>query len=83
MGDAPGLREYRGAVAFDLKRLVADRFGENYALHEQYVNPTLVDARGEPRLDLFMPDQLHLRPPAYEAFARILKPVLERAYANR
>jgi lysophospholipase L1-like esterase len=47
------------------------------------VNPTLVDARGEPRLDLFMPDQLHLRPPAYEAFARILKPVLERAYANR
>ena len=43
MGDAPGLREYRGAVAFDLKRLVADRFGENYALHEQYVNPTLVD----------------------------------------
>lgn len=30
-------------MAFDLKRLVADRFGENYALHEQYVNPTLVD----------------------------------------
>lgn len=30
-------------MAFDLKRLVADRFGENYELHEQYVNPTLVD----------------------------------------
>jgi len=30
-------------MAFDIKRLVADRFGENYALHEKYVNPTLVD----------------------------------------
>lgn len=30
-------------MGFDLKALVADRFGENYALHEQYVNPTLVD----------------------------------------
>lgn len=26
----------------DLKRIVADRLGENYQLHEQYVNPTLV-----------------------------------------
>ena len=47
------------------------------------VNPALVDARGEPRMDLFMPDQLHLRPPAYEAFARILKPVLLEAYEKR
>ena len=39
----PGGREYRGGVAFDLKRLVAERAGENYALHERYVNPTLVD----------------------------------------
>ena len=31
-------------MPFDLRRLVGDRFGENYALHEQYVNPTLVDA---------------------------------------
>lgn len=30
-------------MSFDLKRLVADRFGENYELHEQHVNPTLVD----------------------------------------
>ena len=30
-------------MAFDLKQLVSDRFGENYALHERYVNPTLVD----------------------------------------
>ena len=47
------------------------------------VNPVLIDAAGEPRMDLFMPDALHLRPAAYEGFARILKPVLEQAYANR
>lgn len=28
--------------SFDLKRIVADRLGENYELHEKYVNPTLV-----------------------------------------
>ncbi|MBL6633303.1 MAG: aspartate aminotransferase family protein [Actinomycetota bacterium] len=30
-------------MPFDIRRLVADRLGENYELHEQYVNPTLVD----------------------------------------
>jgi hypothetical protein len=28
-----------------------------------------------------MTDRLHLRPPAYEEFSRILKPVLTRALA--
>ena len=43
------------------------------------VNPVLFDADGRSRLELFMPDQLHLKPRAYEEFARILKPVLSRA----
>ena len=30
-------------MAFDLKSVVASRLGENYELHERYVNPTLVD----------------------------------------
>jgi len=30
-------------MSFDLKRVVAARLGENYELHERYVNPTLVD----------------------------------------
>ncbi|MDR2982869.1 MAG: aminotransferase class III-fold pyridoxal phosphate-dependent enzyme, partial [Puniceicoccales bacterium] len=29
-------------MAFDLKSIVAERLGENYELHEQYVNRTLV-----------------------------------------
>jgi lysophospholipase L1-like esterase len=43
------------------------------------VNPALADADGSPRLELFMNDQLHLRAPAYEAFTKILKPVLTKA----
>ncbi len=34
---------YLARVAYDLKGIVANRLGENYELHEQYVNPTLVD----------------------------------------
>ena len=43
------------------------------------VNPVLFNADGTSRLDFFMGDQLHLRPRAYEEFARILKPVLTTA----
>src|SRR5258708_31052358 len=28
--------------SFDLKKIVSERLGENYELHEKYVNPTLV-----------------------------------------
>jgi lysophospholipase L1-like esterase len=44
------------------------------------VNPVLFTADGKPRSDLYMPDELHLRPPAYEGFTKILKPVLTRAF---
>jgi lysophospholipase L1-like esterase len=52
--------------------------------HVEYVdvNPVLFDATGKPRFDFYMGDELHLRPPAYEGFAKILKPVLTRAFAD-
>ncbi len=34
---------YLATVTFDLKGVVVSRLGENYDLHEQYVNPTLVE----------------------------------------
>ena len=34
---------YLASMAYDIKNIVANRLGENYELHEQYVNPTLVD----------------------------------------
>lgn len=46
------------------------------------VNPALVDADGHPRLDLYLADKLHFHPPAYVAFTTILKPVLERVWAE-
>ena len=45
------------------------------------VNPALFNADGSSRLEFFMNDRLHLRAPAYEEFARILKPVLVKALA--
>lgn len=44
------------------------------------VNIALFDALGEPRLDLYRPDKLHLLPPAYEEFTKIIKPVLQEVW---
>ena len=46
------------------------------------VNPVLFNRDGTPRLELYMSDQLHLRPAAYEGFARILKPILTKAFES-
>jgi len=46
------------------------------------VNPALFNADGSSRMELFLGDRLHLRPAAYEAFTRILKPVLTNALAQ-
>ena len=47
------------------------------------VNPVLFNRDGTPRIELYMADELHLRPAAYEGFARILKPILAEAFATR
>ncbi len=44
------------------------------------VNPALFDANGEPRMELYRPDGLHFHPPAYDEFARIIKPVVQAAW---
>jgi lysophospholipase L1-like esterase len=44
------------------------------------VNPLVFTADGMPRFDLYLSDQLHFRPKAYEAFAAALKPVLTNAF---
>jgi lysophospholipase L1-like esterase len=47
------------------------------------VNSVLFDARDEPRTDLYLADGLHFHPPAYVEFTKVIKPVLERAWAER
>jgi lysophospholipase L1-like esterase len=44
------------------------------------VNPVLVDAAGNPRLELYRDDLLHFKDPAYEEFTKVIKPTIERAW---
>jgi lysophospholipase L1-like esterase len=46
------------------------------------VNPALFDSAGNPRLELYLPDQLHFREPAYEEFTRVVKPVVAEAWTG-
>ena len=55
---------------------------ENPRLGYIDVNPALFDAAGKPRLELYQEDQLHLRSAAYVEFARIIKPVVAKAWAE-
>jgi lysophospholipase L1-like esterase len=75
-------KEDRWDVVDDVNRQI-EMYAASHARVEYVdVNPVLFDANGKPRLDFYMGDELHLRPPAYEGFAKILKPVLIRAFGE-
>lgn len=44
------------------------------------VNPALFDKAGQPRSELYLPDKLHFQAAAYNEFAAIIKPVIEKAW---
>jgi 3-hydroxyacyl-CoA dehydrogenase len=74
----------RFGLGFDVVDAV-NHLVETYAAQAkrvQYVdvNPVLFNRDGTPRIELYLSDELHFRPAAYEQFALILKPVLTRAY---
>jgi lysophospholipase L1-like esterase len=46
------------------------------------VNPVLFNANGEPRMELYVEDGLHFKPPAYDEFTKIIKPVLLAAWKD-
>lgn len=46
------------------------------------LHPALETANGEPRLDLYLPDRLHYLPAAYEQMTAVVKPVVEKAWAE-
>jgi len=72
-------KEDRWDVVDDVNRQI-QMYAASHS-HVEYVdvNPVLFDANGKPRFELYMGDELHVRPPAYEGFTKILKPVLTRA----
>lgn len=45
------------------------------------VNPVLF-LDGEPRMELYLADQVHLKTQAYMEFSKIIKPILEDAWRN-
>ena len=47
------------------------------------INPPLLDAKGDVRGMLYLPDSLHYVPGAYALFTGVVKPVLVRAWAVR
>lgn len=47
------------------------------------VNPMLFDKNGNPRLELYESDLLHFKAPAYEELTKVIKPVLQEAWAKR
>jgi len=75
-------KEDRWDVVDDVNRQIAMYAASHPRVEYVDVNPVLFDANGKPRFDLYMGDELHLRPPAYEGFAAILKPVLTRAFGE-
>jgi len=68
----------------DAANRMAQRYSERTAkLGYIDVNPALFGPDGEPRAELYLPDNLHFKAPAYVAFTAIIKPVLENALAAR
>ena len=76
-------KQDRWDVVDDVNRQIEKYAAANTRVDYVDVNPALFNADGSSRLEFFMTDRLHLRPPAYEEFARILKPVLDEGARRR
>jgi hypothetical protein len=60
----------------------AETIAANYRAFVERVH-ALFDSAGEPRLELYRKDLLHFEPPAYDAVAAIVRPVIEAAWNAR
>jgi len=77
-------KEKRWDVVDAVNARVRDDFTKEFAyLSYVELNPALFDAAGKARVELYLPDMLHFKPPAYVAFTEILKPALTRAWAAK
>jgi lysophospholipase L1-like esterase len=65
-----------------VNRRVRDYCATNPALGFVDVNPALFDEGGQPRIELYQSDKLHLKEPAYEGFAAIIKPAVAEAWVK-
>jgi len=75
-------KQDRWDVVDDVNRRMQKYAADHPRVQFVDVNPVLFNADGTPRLELYVADQLHLRPAAYEGFANIIKPVLTSAFKD-
>ena len=73
-------KQSRWAVVDDVNRRVQVYAAATKGMEFVDVNPLVFTADGMPRFELYLSDQLHYRPKAYETFAAALKPVLTNAF---
>jgi len=73
-------KQGRWNVVDDVNRRVQAYAAATKGIEFVDVNPLVFTADGTPRLDLYLSDQLHFRPKAYEAFAAAIKPILTNAF---
>jgi lysophospholipase L1-like esterase len=73
----------RWDVVDEVNRLVAAYGAATPRFDFVDVNPILLTADGAPRFDLYLSDQLHFRPKAYEELAAVIKPVVTKAFEAR
>jgi len=75
-------RQDRWEVVNAANALIRDYCAATPRLAFLDLNPVTHDATGAARLELYRDDQLHFQPPAYVKFTAVIKPVLERAWAE-
>ncbi|MHB8997316.1 MAG: GDSL-type esterase/lipase family protein [Armatimonadota bacterium] len=46
------------------------------------ISPTLLDTNGQPRPECFQKDMLHMKPELYKEWTRVVRPVVERVWAE-
>jgi hypothetical protein len=75
-------KRYAWNVVDEANARIREYTAKNKRLDFIDVNPVLLDAAGKPRFELYREDELHFRPAAYVEFTRIIRPVIERAWAE-
>jgi lysophospholipase L1-like esterase len=73
-------KQSRWKAVDDVNRRVQEYAAAQRGIEFVDVNPLVFTADGTPRFDLYLSDQLHFRPRAYEAFAAAIRPVLTNAF---
>jgi GDSL-like Lipase/Acylhydrolase family len=75
-------KQYAWKVVDEANSRIREYAAKNKRLGFIDVNPVLFDAAGKPRFELYREDELHFRPAAYVEFTKIVRPVIERAWAE-